>query len=251
MYNEKLAVAIRVDGQVLRERGDTVYLPFGTEYEIYFRNMGTTKAVISVEVDGTDVLDGSRLIVNPAKTASIKRFIKNGNLASGRALKFIEKTEKVSEFRGDKIEDGLIRVEYQFEKPPVQHIHDLYYPPYVRLKSMWDSGYQRHGVVKGMSFDSSVGSDLGAWSSAQSVSMVNDAGITVEGSKSDQSFSHGYIGALEYQKHSMVIKLLGKTKDNQVTQVITTKTKIKCPTCGKKNKSSNKYCVRCGTYLGS
>ena len=38
MYLQKLAVAVKVNGKVLREVGDTVYIPFGSEYSILIKN---------------------------------------------------------------------------------------------------------------------------------------------------------------------------------------------------------------------
>ena len=32
MYNQQFVVSIRCNGKIMREHGDEVYLPFGTEY---------------------------------------------------------------------------------------------------------------------------------------------------------------------------------------------------------------------------
>ena len=78
------------------------------------------------------------------------------------------------------------------------------------------------------------------------VNQVNDAGITVPGSKSTQSFQTTYVGALETTKHSMIFKLLG---GECVKQAVTVKHKPKCVTCGKQNKAHAKFCQECGTAL--
>ena len=78
----------------------------------------------------------------------------------------------------------------------------------------------------------------------------NDAGITVSGSKSDQRFSTTTMGAMDPEKFSMVIKLLGETPDNKpVLKSVTIKSKLKCVTCGRQNKAHAKFCVECGTAL--
>jgi rRNA maturation endonuclease Nob1 len=77
-------------------------------------------------------------------------------------------------------------------------------------------------------------------------SIVNDVGITVPGSKSEQKFSTTYVGALESTKHSMVFKLLG---GEYIKQAVTVKHKPKCVTCGKQNKATSKFCQECGTAL--
>ena len=252
MYNDKLAAAIRVNGDVLREHGDAVYLPFGTEYELYFKNMHSQKAVANIEIDGEDILGGSGIIIDAFGTATIERFIKNGDISKGRKLKFIEKIKEISEHRGDRIEDGLIQIKYQFEyrRPVVQtYINQpniLY-----RSRSMFDTS----GISKGVGNFGSVATSCYNSSSQSSDSSpmfgaVAEAGLTVEGSESNQSFSHGHIGTLEDQEHSMVIRLLGGKDTKLVSKIITTKTKIVCSSCGKKNKSLNDYCSRCGTYIG-
>jgi hypothetical protein len=117
MYQEKLALAVKHNGRVLRELGDTVFLPFGCEYTLHFKNLNSVRALVRVEIDGQDVTEGTSLIVPPNGTVELERFIKAGNLASGNKLKFIERTAKIEDGpRGIKVEDGLIRVEFEFER---------------------------------------------------------------------------------------------------------------------------------------
>ena len=79
---------------------------------------------------------------------------------------------------------------------------------------------------------------------------MNEVGITVPGSKSTQSFQTVTMGAMESQKHTIVLKLVGDLGDNKpVTEPITVKHKPKCVTCGKQNKAYAKFCVECGTAL--
>jgi hypothetical protein len=78
----------------------------------------------------------------------------------------------------------------------------------------------------------------------------NDVGITVPGSKSTQSFTTTYMNAMEPEKFSIVLKLLGETDDNKpVLKPVTTKHKPKCVTCCKQNKATAKFCAECGTAL--
>ena len=54
MYNEKLAVAIKSAGKVLREQKDMVYIPFGSEYSIFItlqkNNYEVRNAFISLKI---------------------------------------------------------------------------------------------------------------------------------------------------------------------------------------------------------
>lgn len=141
MYNNQLAVAIKAAGKVLREQKDKVFLPFGSEYSIFIKNLNTVRAAVRIEIDGVDVSDGLDLVVQPNSSIDIERFIKNGNMSEGNRFKFIERTSKIEQHRGVGVEDGLVRVEFQFEKvqPKViehdihhynHHYHDYWHYPY-------------------------------------------------------------------------------------------------------------------------
>lgn len=137
MYNQKLVASIKTKGKILREFKDTVYIPFASEYSILLKNLNTVRAVVNVFIDGENAVPGG-LVIDPGQSVDLERWIKNGNLTEGNRFKFIERTAKIEEGpRGIKEEDGLIRVEYQFEIPrPVINVNNivggLHYPPGVR-----------------------------------------------------------------------------------------------------------------------
>ncbi len=243
MYESKLAAAIKVKGKVLREFKDTVYVPFGSEYSILLKNLHTTRAVVNVFIDGNDMVPGG-IVLNAGQEVDLERSVKNGNLNEGNKFKFIERTGSVEQHRGTKLEDGLVRVEFQFEQP---------YRPisWTTTTPAWDSGkiYPQGGILRSMDVSYSANASTNSLASATSAtinSFVNDVGITVPGSKSEQKFSTTYVGALESIKHSMVFKILG---GEAVKQAVTVKHKPKCVTCGKQNKATAKFCVECGTAL--
>jgi hypothetical protein len=189
-----------------------------------------------------------------------------------------------------KLEDGLVRIEFQFEKPPVaiSTISDNFfkqYPPGVRgseqqkekfggiggsttLTSynvngmMRNVDWSKNGEVTMQAASASVDkycADNGIINKMESHDGMatmdsyvpkNDVGITVPGSKSTQKFQTTYMNALEPEKHTIVLKLLGETEDNKpVLKPVTTKHKPKCVTCGKQNKATAKFCTECGTAL--
>jgi hypothetical protein len=127
MYKDNLVVAVKVDGKVLREHGDTVAIPFGSEYAVFLKNKSSVRAMVKVEIDGTDVTGNTWLIINPNSNMDLERFIKNGNWNSGNKFKFIKRTGKIEEHRGVKAEDGLVRIEYKFEKMPDPEVHTHHY----------------------------------------------------------------------------------------------------------------------------
>jgi hypothetical protein len=50
MYANKFIACVKADGKVLREKGDEVYLPFGSEYTLYFKNENNRKVQINIEL---------------------------------------------------------------------------------------------------------------------------------------------------------------------------------------------------------
>ena len=138
MYSNKLVASIKVKGKILREFKDTVYVPFASEYSILLKNLNTVRAIVNVFIDGENAVPGG-LVIDPGRSVDLERWIKNGNLTEGNRFKFIERTAKIEEGpRGIKEEDGLIRIEYQFEIPrPIININNIvggfhHYPPGVR-----------------------------------------------------------------------------------------------------------------------
>lgn len=151
MFKDNLIVCLKANGKILREVKDITYLPFGTEYTILIKNNESKRAQVKVWIDETDATDGTALVIEPNSSIELERFIKGGNLKEGNKLKFIEKTQKISDFRGDKIDDGFIRVEWQYElkyeEKHVTHVyHDWYYRglypnyPYYTLGGYCGSG---------------------------------------------------------------------------------------------------------------
>lgn len=272
MYNQKLVASLKANGKILREFKDTVYCPFGAEYSILIKNLNTVRALVNVYIDGEDMVPGG-LVLNAHQEIELERSIKNGNLTEGNRFKFIERTGAVEQHRGIKLEDGLIRVEYQFEMPRmVTHIVDNVWNNKEWIPGHWrDKPYNIGGTLRSVDYSagentrisatSAMNSTLKSMNLSTSTSQVhdgmstmdcnfNDTGITVPGSKSEQKFQTAYIGALDPTKHSIILKILGETPDNEpIRKPITTKHKPKCVTCGKQNKHNAKFCTECGTAL--
>jgi hypothetical protein len=116
MYADKFAAAIKCGRAFLREFKDITYVPFGSEYSIYLKNLNNVRALVSITIDGKSATDGINLTLQPNSEAVLERFIKNGNFSEGNRFKFIERTPGVEQHRGISAEDGLIRIEYWFEK---------------------------------------------------------------------------------------------------------------------------------------
>ena len=264
MYNNKLVVAIQVESKTLREFKEDgnsyVTIPFGSEYNIFLKNVETRKALCKVSIDGRNVIEN--LIVNPNSSISLERFFE-GDMNSGHKLKFIEKTDSIREHRGDKPEDGLLRVEFQFEKEKqvrVIHKYGTIHPPWYyhvpRDKFQTTTIYSSNSIksVKNISEPTlNYEPRLAAYAS-NFINCANkdDAGITVEGNKSSQSFMYSNIDELEEVSHVIVLMLkgdVGQHKKVQVAKPVFTRSKIACQYCGKRNESSSKFCSGCGAAV--
>jgi hypothetical protein len=264
MYNQKLVASLKANGRILREFKDTVYIPFGSEYSFLLKNLNTKRALITVYIDGEDMTPGG-LVLNPGQEVDLERSIKNGNLREGNRFKFIERTGNIEQHRGVKLEDGLVRIEYQFE------LYDYKLNQFFINNQKYHSGILRNTSADWISPASTTYSSVSGSASssmdcgwitasgattnisAQSAHIgapANDVGITVPGSKSTQSFTTTTMGVMESEKHTIVLKLLGETPDNKpVLQPVNVKMKPKCVTCGKINKGVAKFCNECGTAL--
>ena len=264
VYQEKFVVIVKVGGKVLREKEDVVTLPFGSEYSILLKNKDSRAAVANIEIDGEDVMSGHQYIVPANSTRELKGFLKGMN-AKNR-FRFIKKTKEISKFRGDRLDDGLVRVEFWYEQKQEQVQPWIVYNsfPYDFNNISHTSGVQT--TFTGPTFGShqfnyvSQTSELTKGNSDVVYSMSNtvskplsDEGITVKGSKVNQQFQYGCVGTLENNSSVIIIKLIGEVKKtNKVIKVkkpVTVKTKIQCPTCGRRWKSSMKFCGNCSTAL--
>ena len=269
MYGNKVAAAIKVNGKVLREFKDTVYIPFGSEYSILVKNLNSVRAVVNIYLDGENVVPGG-LVIDPGREVDLERWIKNNNLSEGNRFKFIERTQAIEDGpRGIKLEDGLICIEHQFELP-----RPIFNTGWITASGSTyattnTASYNVGGMLR--SIDLSKNGEVTAQAASAAVDKYcadngiinkmeshdgmatmdwNDVGITVPGSKSEQKFQTVTMGALESQTHTMVIKLLGELANNKpVLKPVTVKAKPQCVTCGHQNKVTAKFCNKCGTAL--
>jgi hypothetical protein len=116
VYHDNMVAVVKSGGQILREvsgdDGKVVFLPFGSEYSILLKNLHSRKALVRVFIDGQEVSPFSGYVIDASCDAELERFYSSSN-----KFKFIQKTQEIVEHRGDRVDDGMIRVEFQYEKP--------------------------------------------------------------------------------------------------------------------------------------
>lgn len=259
MYKNNFVAVIKNRGKILRERNGVVYLPFGSSYSVLLKNKDARRASVTIEVDGEDVLNGHSLILNGNETHEVRGFMRN--MSKTNRFKFIKKTKEIQNYRGDRIDDGLVRVTYRFEKPashfPIKPL------PKRWEKIDWPDGRPRKGTGHPdwhyySDSTTSRGPQSGTtntfynavnFDTVKCSAPLSDEGITVKGEKITQNYEYGDIGTLG-SPTTIVLQLRGSTsKKKKITKAVTTKTRLRCSTCGRRNKSTNRYCYNCGTYL--
>lgn len=302
MYNNKLVCSVKVNGKILREKildgNSVVSIPFSSEYSLIFKNLSGRNAVIHTEIDGKDINAAKQgFYLQAGKTMEIEGFEKD--YKTERKFKFIQKTSETSDFRGDKIDDGMVRVTYQFEREiqeivkktivyeHIEHIHEhhhilgchcfrcqpywyYYYPPHYinTIIPTYENPHITYGNVSSAEINNTLKSKISletknniqncsneSYSSEPKINLIKNSenlldGITVEGSKSNQSFGYASTRELEENVHSMIILLKGYKEDKTcVIKPVTVDTKKQCPSCGRHYKSNFEYCMKDGTAL--
>jgi len=283
-YQDKFVAEVKVNGRILRIKDGAVYLPFESEYSLYLKNLNSKRASVNVSIDGEDVLDNHSLILDANSSTELQGFLR-GNVARNR-FRFINKTKQIADHRGDKVDDGLIRIEFAYEKPQpepwikktIEEVHHHHYHHNEPIRWTYyntpDWNTSRGILSKGGDSTIDISTAGAGGPEEQSTSMMNaqsvsesnvtmdslgvqdqtvpnaDEGITVKGSEVHQSFRYSSVGELE-DSTVIIINLKGLTGETNkpIQEAMTVKRKVECPTCGNRSTSAAKYCANCGTFL--
>lgn len=259
MYRNKFIASLKLDGKILREQDGSIKLPFGSEYSIFLKNLESRNAVVNISIDGEDVLGGNRLVVKANDSTELKGFMQNQTAKN--KFKFIKRSQKIENHRGIHIDDGLIRIEFQFEKlePITQDINYRYcndywyYEPHYPIAT-WNNNNSFYRISdcvgSGTAVNCGVQNSYTVTLDSCDMAVNEEPGITTKGSYIDQEFGLCNTKQLEDQSHVIILKLVGHNKDgNTVEKPVFTKEKIVCPVCGGRNRSLNRFCFECGTAL--
>lgn len=224
MYANQFVAVVKCDGKILREHDDTVLLPFGSDYSILLKNLSAKQAKIGVEIDGKDALKGNQILIEPNNSTELLGFMKKNGIVK-RAFRFIQKTDDVITHRGDNVDDGMIRITYAFVEPIVIYSTSDVYPINT---TKWT-----------YTCDSNIAGSVSYCSTQPNA----DEGVTARGAATSQKFDFISDYNLYGEEKIIVLRLKGSSEP------ISIKTKLTCPSCGKKSKSSAKFCSSCGTSL--
>lgn len=245
MYKNSFVVSVKIEDKFMKEDGDSITIPFGSDYSIYLKNLNSRFACVSVEIDGADMLDGNKLIVSPNSSTELKGKI-NKDLIVENSFRFIKMTDKISEHRGNHPEDGIIRITFDYQKDNYGNTYWVRTVPtvYPRWTDYTIANTNLNNYYSGtMTVNNGIAS-----SSSYSYTATNNSsplGITVPGKDTFQGFHSYNIGELDGNPSVISFKLFGVEKGKEEFS----RTKVICKTCGSLNKNKNKFCFECGTRL--
>lgn len=285
VYKNDFVAIISVNGKILREQNGSVELPFGSDYSIRLKNLESRKARVKVSIDGKDVLNGDSLLLAPNAGMILEGFL-DGNTVRER-FRFIQKTQEIVDHRGDRLDDGIVRVEYCFEQRKLEYVPVYHgprydwqwtYPPTPRpVRGRYPFTYQHKNtagdssdwqtvnntagdptagdsIITNTCYAGDITDDSANLSADDQISFTStpqaNEGITVPGGETSQHFSNGYIGTTD-APHVITIRLRGVAgSGTAVKQVVGTRDKIKCSVCGRSWNARQHFCGNCGSNLG-
>lgn len=281
MYNSGLVAAIVVNDEILREikneHDSCIYIPFGTEYSIRFKNNKNQNAILNITIDGKDVLNGNTFVVKGNSESELKGFL-DKNLKINNRFKFIEKTEKVAKNLGQNISDGIIRIEFKYEEDfnyiPLDQPYNPIVSPYVPRSPIlpldpyapyspnipwisfgdenskdspkYEPKYPKYILVSNSTDNTQPEIKI----NKGFLRNLNEDGITVKGSTIEEKLEKYNSKRLEKDSKVILFIIKGINKDGEkISSSLKSRKKVKCVTCGNECKSSFKFCPECSTCL--
>jgi hypothetical protein len=280
-YRNRFVAVVKADGGILREDAGVVRLPFGSEYSLLLKNLDGRRAVVDVHVDGESVIDN--LVVAANSSSELAGFVKDGAVRD--RFKFIRKTREVIDARGDRIDDGIVRINVRFEKDAVAdadagadadadsdagagtHTHHYHYYyhwgnygpywlqpcyPYIAPSITYcdNTTILCGGSGGGGSVGGSIIGNSVEFRAEAAVTPDANEGITIHGGTVYQPLTPVSVGRLESTSTVIILHLRGFDSGGiEVAEPVTVKDHIFCPACGKKSRPNANFCFACGAAL--
>jgi len=282
MYSNGFAFAIKCCGRPLsefiHEGGNAVYLPFGSDFELFLKNKHSKRAVVEMLVNGSKVYENGDLIIPGKSQITIEAF-----QPSQKRLRF-DREGCIGDYSPGDRDNGLVEISFRLEEHmpfytttnrwdwfPPQEIHhhqwhekyDYYYPTiftgndtsYHCFSSNLSGEHVSQPQVKGrgMSIGGSckISTTAAPSFTSPAPSIDLEKGVVVEGSHSNQSTEEVSVGPLCSSSTTFRIRLLGNKEGETIKKAVTTKdTRYKhCSSCGERHKKIDNFCSDCGNKL--
>jgi hypothetical protein len=255
--SENLTMTIVVDGQEQKIINGCTYIPFNTEYSIRLRNDNDVRIKFKICLDGDEQKDW--FVVNAHSTITIERFML-GSLNNGPKFKFVKTDYSNNSDPGNPI-NGLVQLKILKEK-----VIDYSYifPKTISIKQYrWDN--MKYGVNRlkdysirwcGTTTTTACLNNV-SLTSNQTLSDVNEKGITDYGSESNQKFVN--VNDFSCENNEIILQIQLKPYNNSIssTKRINKPHNKKyycdnlfCGYCGKEVTNLNfKFCPNCGNRI--
>lgn len=259
MYKDKFVLSVLHDGSPVKETGmrhnKEIAIPFDSEYKVRLKNKNDRSCTARVFVDGKKVSQLGDLILHAGGSVDLERYI-DRSLTEGKKFKFVPLDHPdVDDPTSSK--NGIIKVEFRLAKRPngikIQPPWIIWDPPYNSNNDWSDVDWSytpatftpdNTGTAGGTpTVNYTKCSSIKGHNGSPAVASA-DAGATIEGGKSTQSFMYS---DLEVEDNAVVLKLkLVGIKD---TKEMRSSIYKYCTSCGHRVKRVNKYCPECGRKL--
>ena len=245
MYSEKFVVAIKCDGKILREDGDSVFMPFGKQFTVLLKNLNTLDAQVKVEIDGE--LVAANVFLRGNTSVEFDGYQLGDK--TGRCFKFIKTTEQIQAHRGTRIDDGLIRVEYDFAREPIQYpVQQFqYYPQGIFYPQRINTFIDKHPVPLPIWCSNAATAATVSQVQNQTLS-ANAIGITVPGSETKLEPVTTKTVSVQNAPKAIILRMVGEVNAKHIEKPKLVVERKKCPICGTVNKNA-KFCRSCGTGI--
>jgi len=264
-YDSQFVIAILHNGHPVREINGTASVPFNSEYKIRLKNKHSyLRAKARVWVDGRKASNRGDFILKPGETMDLERFLDN-DMNSGNKFKFVPLSDRKVNDPTDP-SNGIIKVEFYRETDFVGGITIDGSKPWKPIpvkpwdgKTNGDITWQNNTIP--CTFTSGGGGTTSCSTNVNYVQTSNfvhdvhpvadDAGATVEGSISGQTFVYVDDFSTEFFAVTLTLKLKGISEPQVSSNEYYSKGSKKkirfCAHCGRRRpRMADKFCPRCG-----
>ncbi len=264
-YDSQFVLCVLHNGSPIREIGGVTHLPFHSSYKVRLKNKNAfLRAKAKVWIDGRQVSNLGDFILNPNDTLDLERFL-DESMTSGRRFKFVPLEDGRVNDPTDP-ENGIIKVEFYRERPYTPR------PPIRPIRKSYGLGSGGSGTASPIwqyTHPTTLGSSTLGGGGATSCYASNnimpvaasyvpeDAGATVEGGHSGQSFTYGSDFQTESRPVTLTLRIRGLDRremdwEDRPSRSKKQKKRIRfCPSCGAKRHGMAKFCASCGTAYHS
>lgn len=266
MHNNNVTLAIMVDGKSLYEDKSNVFIPFGTEYQIFVKNNNDFDIYVKVNVS---LFNDDIFLVRAKSKRTIKGFSEDDVFYSFR---FIEKIKeivdnKANRFSGSDISINVYRKDNPLETLTTRRIADEPFGTKIFTHglgtSIHDIAFNQKNKPSiantteidpnkvSISYDN-TSSDLQLNGSTNSISpeiAASLSGIQTYGKPVDESIDLINIGNRMSIASFNFLFIGVDSSGHKITKPLYSKDIINCKVCNSKSKPSENYCSKCGSFI--